>query len=252
MEVDSKVSVSEPEIGERYRQHIAEYTEPAKIRLREIVVKFDAATEVDQGQKARRLLQEIKQGADFAEVARMHSESTSREAGGDLGFFEKGDLTDALANAAFALAPGEVSDVIRMPIGFLHPPGRREDRREGEDARGGAKRSCRRHLPGEDERAAREVHPDASRAGDRRGQALRVDVFLKSSRLVKRRTLAKELCDEGAVLVNGRPSRAGRELAPGDEVTLNLRSRVLSVAVAELPPEYKVIKDEKRERDEND
>ncbi len=118
MEVDSKVSVSEPEIGERYRQHIAEYTEPAKIRLREIVVKFDAATEVDQGQKARRLLQEIKQGADFAEVARMHSESTSREAGGDLGFFEKGDLTDALANAAFALAPGEVSDVIRMPSAF--------------------------------------------------------------------------------------------------------------------------------------
>ncbi len=69
---------------------------------------------------------------------------------------------------------------------------------------------------------------------------------------MKRRTLAKELCDEGAVLVNGRPSRAGRELAPGDEVTLNLRSRVLSVAVAELPPEYKVIKDEKRERDESD
>jgi len=80
---------------------------------------------------------------------------------------------------------------------------------------------------------------------------------LKTSRLVKRRALAKELCDEGAVLVNGRPSRAGRELAPGDEVTLNLRNRLLSVAVAELPPEkragvsgaqdlYKVIRDERR------
>ena len=66
MEVDSKVSVSEPEIGERYREHIAEYTEPAKVRLREIVVKFDSTNEVDQGQKARRLLQEIRQGADFA------------------------------------------------------------------------------------------------------------------------------------------------------------------------------------------
>ena len=118
MEVDSKVSVSEPEIGERYREHIAEYTEPAKVRLREIVVKFDSATEVDQGQKARRLLQEIRQGADFAEVARMHSESSSREAGGDLGFFEKGELTDALEKAAFALSPGEVSDVIRMESAF--------------------------------------------------------------------------------------------------------------------------------------
>ena len=118
MEVDSKVSVSEPEIGERYREHIAEYTEPAKIRLREIVVKFDSTNEVDQGAKARRLLQEIRQGADFAEVARMHSESTSREAGGDLGSFDKGDLTDALATAAFALNPGEVSEVIRMPTAF--------------------------------------------------------------------------------------------------------------------------------------
>jgi ribosomal 50S subunit-recycling heat shock protein len=80
---------------------------------------------------------------------------------------------------------------------------------------------------------------------------------LKTSRLVKRRALAKELCDEGAVLVNGRPSRAGRELAPGDEVTLNLRNRLLSIAVADLPSEkrvgvsgaqdlYKVIRDERR------
>lgn len=80
---------------------------------------------------------------------------------------------------------------------------------------------------------------------------------MKTSRLVKRRALAKELCDEGAVLVNGRPSRAGRELAPGDEVTLNLRNRLLAVAVVELPPEkksgvsgaqdlYKVIRDERR------
>jgi parvulin-like peptidyl-prolyl isomerase len=118
MEVDSKVSVSEPEIGDRYRERIGDYTEPAKVRLREIVVKFDSANEVDQGQKARRLLAEIRQGADFAEVARMHSESSSREAGGDLGFFQKGELTDALESAAFALSPGEVSEVIRMASAF--------------------------------------------------------------------------------------------------------------------------------------
>jgi ribosomal 50S subunit-recycling heat shock protein len=74
---------------------------------------------------------------------------------------------------------------------------------------------------------------------------------------VKRRALAKELCHEGAVLVNGRPARAGRELASGDEVTLNLRNRSLSVEVSDLPPEkgiaanearrlYKVIRDERR------
>lgn len=118
MEVDSKVSVSEPEIQERYRQHIRDYTEPAKVRIREIVVKFDATNEVEKGQKAREILKEIQQGADFAEMARMHSESSSRDAGGDLGFFNKGELTDALDAAAFALEPGQVSDVIRMDSAF--------------------------------------------------------------------------------------------------------------------------------------
>jgi peptidyl-prolyl cis-trans isomerase SurA len=118
MEVDSKVSVSEPEIQERYRQHIKDYTEPAKVRIREIVVKFDATNEVEKGQKVREILQEIQQGADFAEMARMHSESSSRDAGGDLGFFNKGELTAVLDAAAFSLAPGQVSDVIRMDSAF--------------------------------------------------------------------------------------------------------------------------------------
>jgi ribosomal 50S subunit-recycling heat shock protein len=66
---------------------------------------------------------------------------------------------------------------------------------------------------------------------------------------VKRRTIAKELCEEGAVLVNGRPARAGKEVAPGDEVTLNLRHRSLSVTVA--PPEantsFILIRDERHD-----
>jgi parvulin-like peptidyl-prolyl isomerase len=118
MEVDSKVSVSEPEIEERYRQRIQDYTEPARVRLREIVVKFDDTNEIDKGEKARRLLQDIREGADFAEIARMHSESSSREAGGDLGFFDEGDLTEALQAAALALAPGEASEVIRLEAAF--------------------------------------------------------------------------------------------------------------------------------------
>ena len=118
MEVDSKVSVSEPEIEERYRLHINEYTDPAKVRLREIVVRFDETNEIDQGQKARRIRQDIEQGANFAEVARMHSESGSREAGGDLGFFNDGELTESLATVAFSLNPGEVSEIIRLEKAF--------------------------------------------------------------------------------------------------------------------------------------
>ena len=118
MEVDSKVSVSEPEIEERYRLHINDYTDPAKVRLREIVVRFDETNEIEQGQKARQIRADIEQGADFAEVARMHSESGSREAGGDLGFFNDGELTESLATVAFSLNPGEVSEIIRLEKAF--------------------------------------------------------------------------------------------------------------------------------------
>ena len=118
MEVDSKVTVSEPEIEERYRLNILDYTQPPRMRLREIVVRFDDTNEIDQGQKARRLLQDIRQGADFAEVARMHSESGSRDAGGDLGFFNEDELTVALSTAASELGPGEVSEIIRLDTAF--------------------------------------------------------------------------------------------------------------------------------------
>ena len=118
MEVDSKVSVSEPEIEERYRLHINDYTDPAKVRLREIVVRFDETNEIEQGQKARQIRADIEQGADFAEVARMHSESGSREAGGDLGFFNDGELTESLATVAFSLNPGEISEIIRLEKAF--------------------------------------------------------------------------------------------------------------------------------------
>ena len=64
---------------------------------------------------------------------------------------------------------------------------------------------------------------------------MRVDVFLKTARLIKRRTLAKELCEEGAIAVNGRTARAGRELDVGDELGLSLRNRRLLVSVVEIP-----------------
>ena len=64
---------------------------------------------------------------------------------------------------------------------------------------------------------------------------MRVDNFLKQSRLVKRRTMAKELCEDGAVKVNGKPVRASKEIAPGDRVTLRLWNRLLEIEVEGLP-----------------
>jgi ribosomal 50S subunit-recycling heat shock protein len=62
-----------------------------------------------------------------------------------------------------------------------------------------------------------------------------LDVFLKQSRLVKRRTIAKELCDEGAVALNGKPARAGKDVAVGDRVSLRFWNRLLEIEIERIP-----------------
>lgn len=63
---------------------------------------------------------------------------------------------------------------------------------------------------------------------------MRLDKFLKASRLVKRRTLAKEVCDAQRVMVNGRPAKPGTDIQIGDTLTLDFGRRVLKVKVVEL------------------
>ena len=60
---------------------------------------------------------------------------------------------------------------------------------------------------------------------------MRLDKYLKVSRLVKRRTVANEACDHGLVEVNGRPAQASYEVKPGDNITLRVGARTLTVEV---------------------
>lgn len=63
---------------------------------------------------------------------------------------------------------------------------------------------------------------------------MRLDKFLKVSRLIKRRTLAREVCDRGQVAVNGRVAKAGTEIKPGDTLAINFGHRTLEVEVVSV------------------
>ena len=63
---------------------------------------------------------------------------------------------------------------------------------------------------------------------------MRLDKFLKVSRIIKRRTLANEACDAGKVYVNGKPVKAGFQLKIGDIVELRLAQRIIKVEVLSL------------------
>jgi ribosomal 50S subunit-recycling heat shock protein len=64
---------------------------------------------------------------------------------------------------------------------------------------------------------------------------MRLDLFLKTTHLVKRRELAKELCEEGMVRVNGAPRKASAEIAIGDELDFPVYNRLLKVKVLDIP-----------------
>ena len=63
---------------------------------------------------------------------------------------------------------------------------------------------------------------------------MRLDKYLKVSRLMKRRTLANEACDNGLVEVNGRPARASYEVKVGDRITLRFGVRTVTVEVVSV------------------
>lgn len=62
---------------------------------------------------------------------------------------------------------------------------------------------------------------------------MRLDKYLKVSRLIKRRTVANEACDNGRISVNGRVVRASYEVKPGDRIDIAMGARVVSVEVVQ-------------------
>ena len=63
---------------------------------------------------------------------------------------------------------------------------------------------------------------------------MRLDKYLKVSRLIKRRTVANEACDNGLVEVNGKPARASYEVKVGDRITLRFGVRTVTVEVVSV------------------
>lgn len=64
---------------------------------------------------------------------------------------------------------------------------------------------------------------------------MRLDQYLRASRLVLRRSAAQELCEAGAVSVNGQAARSSRTVRAGDEIILKRRARILTVRVTQVP-----------------
>jgi foldase protein PrsA len=81
-------------------------------------VTSDPAVDAAAKAKAQDVLKKVKDGGDFADLAKKNSQASDAASGGDLGFFTKGQLPDNLQAAAEALQPGQVSDVVKTQYGY--------------------------------------------------------------------------------------------------------------------------------------
>jgi peptidyl-prolyl cis-trans isomerase D len=114
-----KVVVPATDVQRYYNDNIQQYQAPEQIRASHILLKIEGKDEAAVRKRAEALLAQVKGGADFAALAKKESEDEGSKAnGGDLGFFGKGRMVPEFETAAFAMQPGQTSDLVRSQFGF--------------------------------------------------------------------------------------------------------------------------------------
>ena len=109
--------ISPYKIEAYYNEHKSEYQVEDQVKLRMIVLnKTDDADETEAARGlAKEILAKLKAGAAFSEMASIYSQGAQRTQGGDWGWAERKTLRSELAEVAFKLKPGELSEVIETP-----------------------------------------------------------------------------------------------------------------------------------------
>ncbi len=113
--VSSEITVSPQKIESYYVQHRDEYKQEDQVKLRMIVLNENPALPGSTRKLAVEILAKIKDGSPFAEMATIYSDGSQRSQSGDWGWVERSVLRKELAEAAFTLKAGQVSDVIETP-----------------------------------------------------------------------------------------------------------------------------------------
>lgn len=117
------IEVSDAEAKTFYDQNTDKMQRPERVQVSHILIRVpDGATDEQKKaakQKAEDLLQQIKNGADFAQLAQENSDDPGSKArGGALGWISRGQTVKPFEDAAFALKPQQVSDVVESPFGY--------------------------------------------------------------------------------------------------------------------------------------
>ena len=127
------ISPADEEVQQFYDANSSQYTTPGQVRASQILLRIGDQDEAEVEARAAELAAEARGGADFAELAREHSQDeATAEAGGDLGMFGRGRMVAEVEAAAFDMEVDAVSDPVKSAIGFhvLRVTGKQEETRQ--------------------------------------------------------------------------------------------------------------------------
>ena len=118
----AQAKISDERIKAYYEEKKAEYSQ-AEVHAQHILIRLPANAPAEQKEGKRKFMEGLRQmvlsGVDFGELAKKFSEdSSTKSEGGDLGYFGKGMMVEAVENAAFALDKGGLSPVVESPFGL--------------------------------------------------------------------------------------------------------------------------------------
>ena len=121
-EIKSKINITDDAIKEYYVKNMAKPEIKEGIRIQQIFLAVPPESSEEKIQElqnlAQNILESLQKGNDFGTLAQQYSQDPSAPAGGDLGFFQKGELLPALEEAAYRLKDGEVGPLIKSQLGF--------------------------------------------------------------------------------------------------------------------------------------
>jgi peptidyl-prolyl cis-trans isomerase D len=118
-QIRTKIVVPPADVERQYNANIEQYSTPEQIRASHILLKIEGNDEAAVKAKAEDLLKQAKGGADFAALARKYSEDeASAKNGGDLDYFGRGRMVPEFEQVAFAMEPGQISDLVKTSFGY--------------------------------------------------------------------------------------------------------------------------------------
>ena len=121
-EVGSHITIGEDDIQKYYAEHKAEFVRPEQVALRAIEVNTEGKKPEEVPAlktKAETALKRVKDGEDFAEIAKRFSDGATGKEGGFLGTYKKGELSKELEDRVFKMKRNELTDIIETKQGYL-------------------------------------------------------------------------------------------------------------------------------------